>query len=131
MNRLTVEIEQEWFGPVFNLMVDGQHICDVLDCAESGIPCWNAAQGIPRYPLDEPVSDSAPDVRIVAVCSCSVAGCGHIRCNVWREGDTIVFEYFVDEHGRPQKEERFVFSRQDFDEAERLIVETMHSFDGK
>ena len=124
MNRLTVEVEHEWFGPCFNLMIDGEHICDVLECAESGIPAWIAENGIPRYPVGA-TAPTPDDMRIVAVCGCSVEGCGHLRCEVRREGETVIFQNFVDEHGRPGKAARFVFSVLDFEAAERLIVETM------
>ena len=62
---------------------------------DQGLPlCWGREK------------DSDEDVREVTVCSCGEDGCGHSRCRVRVDGDTVIFEDFAGEVTiRTQQEE--------------------------
>jgi hypothetical protein len=120
MNEISVSTEREWFGLYFDLVVDGKPIQEILNCEDAGIPYWLVTDGIPHYPADSP--NETHDVRLVAVCGCSVPGCGHTRCTMKRNGDTVIFKDFVGERGHQRQNARFVFRSVDYDAAEEFMA---------
>ena len=115
MNTLTLQFsENEWYGASVALLVDGRPMADWLKDGNYGIPVWLLEQGLPLWWGVE--DDSDADVREVTVCSCGEDGCGHSRCRVRVEGDTVIFEDFAGDAARTAPDGlRFVFPRAQYE----------------
>lgn len=100
-------------GLSFVLLVDGQALGELIGARDSAIPYWIINNDLPHLPPSEEEAD--PEIRIVTVCSCGEYGCGHTRCRVVAEGDTVTFRDFdldVDAVGRGRV---FQFSRSNYE----------------
>ena len=120
MNTLDIEISTDDF-PTFCLLVDGKPMADWLVDGNDEIPFWLVADGLPTWSYHKTSTDA--DVRIVTVCGCGEEGCGHSRCTVKREGDTVVFEDFQGDVGAEAQTLRLVFRQTDYDAVTRAINE--------
>lgn len=122
MNTLTVQFsEDEWYGASVVLLVDGRPIADWLEDGNYGIPVWLLEHGLPLWwGIEE---DSDEDVREVTVCSCGEDGCGHSRCRVRVDGDTVIFEDFAGDVAEAASGLRFVFPRAQYESCCQAIRE--------
>ncbi len=76
-------------GLSFELLVNDRPLSELIGARDSAIPYWIIGADLPHLPPEGEESD--PEVRIVTVCSCGEYGCGHTRCRVVHEGETIIF----------------------------------------
>ncbi len=115
MNTLMLKVtRQNWHGrPTYELVIDGKTLADWLDDGNEGIPFWLIEDGLPVWRAREDDLDTG--VRIVTVCGCGEAGCGHSRCTVRVEGDTVIFEDFAGDATRTAPKLRFAFPRDHYE----------------
>jgi hypothetical protein len=106
MNTLTIEVSEE-NGLSFELLIDGKPMGMLLEDGNEGIPYWLANDGLPTYPPSG--KTASPHVRIVSVCGCGEYGCGHSRCNVTQDNESVVFSDFVGDVGAKGQTFHFQF----------------------
>ena len=101
------------FGLSFELLVDGQPISALIGAWDPAIPYWLIAYDLPTLAAYD--DDYSPEVRIVAVAACcGEYGCGHARCRVIAEGDTLLFCDFAGEGSGAGPSPTFCFTRRNY-----------------
>lgn len=131
MNTLTLKVSRDnWHGgPTYELVIDGRSLSDWLDDLNEGIPFWMAKQGLPVWRTRDDDTDRGG--RIVTVCGCGEVGCGHSRCTIRSDGDTVIFEDFAGDAERTAPKLRFVFPRDQYEAFCKTISEQSAQYKGE
>ena len=114
MHTLSVE-ESEENGLSFELLVDGTPLRVLVSGASGGIPYWIVEDDLPYFPTTSDEAARRSDLRIVAVCSCGEYGCGHTRCRVVKDGESVVFSGFITNVNAADETHTFRFFRLNYD----------------
>jgi hypothetical protein len=125
MNSLALAVTPD-NGLTFELIVDDKPISHWLADGNEGIPYWIVNEGLPTWPPH--TAPQAQTQRIVSVCGCGEYGCGHSRCTVRTEGETVVFEDFAGDVASTGRKARFVFPREQYETVCRTINEQRSSY---
>jgi hypothetical protein len=124
MNTLDYRETDRW-GLSFELLVDGQPISALIGAWDTvspliDIPFWLIEDDLPSLPVDS--EEYKPTLRILTVTSCcGEYGCGHTRCQVLCQRDTVLFCDFAGAVRVQARKTVFQFSRRNYD----TIIEAM------
>lgn len=116
LRQLSLLLGKSHYGYFFQLLVDNVPIQEIIGPPCGGMPCWMALDGLPKFDSDDELE--FPSTRIIAVCDCGEDGCGHIRCEVSRKDDLVVFSDFTDEQGNSCADTSLTFTLGGFRDAE-------------
>jgi hypothetical protein len=97
----------------FELLVDGKFIGEIVGGDNGGLSCWMIEGELPPYP--EWAEGYIPSQRFVCVCQCGEWGCGHTRCQVAIEGETVRWHGFAGDVSTGKVSMEFTFSRANYD----------------
>jgi hypothetical protein len=104
----------------FELLFDGQPLSELIGAKDTPIPFWLFKEGMSQLPPYSP--QRGDEVRIVAVCSCGVYGCGRSLCQVVHEEDVVVFRDFEGNLGSEQHLKEYRFSSDNYSHVISEIV---------
>lgn len=100
-------------GLFFKLLVDGQYIGDLVGGESGGVSCWMIEGGLPSYP--EWAGDHVASQCFICICECGEWGCGHTRCQVEINGETVRWHDFAGDVSPGKESMEFTFSRANYD----------------
>lgn len=120
-NQLSVKVT-EANGLSFELLVDGAPLSEKLQDGNAGIPYWMVEDDLPTFPPLQKVSPNSA-LRIVTVCDCGEYGCGHAHCRIIKSESEVVFDQFQGDLREEHKGLRLTFSRKNYDEVTRFVVD--------
>ena len=128
MNVLSYKITED-NGLSFELLVDGELLRELIDSPNGPLPFWLFLSEKDWPAFDTRSEELASGSRIVTVCSCGEAGCGHSECEILREGETVVFRNFKIEVSPKAKDKEFRFPAENYDAVFAEIMERSHDYE--
>src|SRR5262245_58655319 len=124
MNTLGFRTSDE-NGLSFELQIDQQPLGALIGNQDGSFPYWIVDDNLPYLPPHG--GSRVVEYHIVCVCSCGEYGCGHTRCRIVLENDTVVFRDFECDVSAEGAKKEFRFSKSNFDAVVTEIVKHAHT----